>query len=236
MPAKSYLGICVVLLCMYMRLFCNFVYLCVYVRLLWPAAIPPAVILVKKNSPRRRILQRRLGLWGVVRASVHTTRRGTTTTVSKNCSSSGGSALIPGLSKRWVKSWRPCQGTRRSATDGRWDGCRVIGSEGCSANTKQRVCSPCSRRDRLNSRCSTAGTQAHWINKHRRSKDDCCVCVWANRQRAGRCSFLLPSVVPDLRQKKRDFMCSLKKHNVKVLQEDRSATKIQIDSQVLGDF
>ena len=98
---------------------------------------------------------------------------------------------------KWVKrESKACVCARKQVAQHnrqRWNGCPVISSEKCSNQTKQRVCSTFFgfQQDMLNRRCSTPGTQAHWINKHHRSKEDCCVSlnpvfVWANTQWAGK--------------------------------------------------
>lgn len=235
MPAKSYISRYVVLWCMYMWLFCNFIYLCVYVRLLWPAAIPSAVTLVIKSSvpmnssvPAQTLRSRFL--------PAYTQQQQPQQWVTTAAAAAAARRVLS--FQDWVRGESKADVSVREHA-----AAQQTGDEMAAESSAVRVAPltqskefvpPCSHRDMLNRRCSTAGTQAYWINKRRRSKDDCCVCVWANRQRAGRCSFLLPSVAHDLRPKKRDFMCSLKKkkYYVKVLQENGSATKIQIDSQV----
>lgn len=98
---------------------------------------------------------------------------------------------------KWVKrESKACVCAHKQAAQHnrqRWNGCPVISSEKCSNQTKQRVCSTFFgfQQDMLNRRCSTPGTQAHWINKHHRSNEDCCVSlnpvfVWANTQWAGK--------------------------------------------------
>lgn len=96
-----------------------------------------------------------------------------------DCSTSWGRALITGVSKEWVTGWCLCQWTTVQHNRRCWDARLVIRGEKCSYKTKQRARSAVFfsslHQDMLNRRCSTADTQADWINKRHRSKEDCCV-------------------------------------------------------------
>lgn len=171
MPAKSYISRYVVLWCMYMWLFCNFIYLCVYVRLLWPAAIPSAVTLVIKSSvpmnssvPAQTLRSRFLPAY-------------TQQQQPQQWVTTAAAAARRVLSfQDWVRGESKADVSVREHA-----AAQQTGDEMAAESSAVRVAPltqskefvpPCSHRDMLNRRCSTAGTQAYWINKHRRSKDD----------------------------------------------------------------
>lgn len=101
----------------------------------------------------------------------------------RDCSTSWGRALITGVSKEWVTSWCLCQWTRCSTIDNVE---MLASSSGVkNAHIKQnKEHAPLLlffHRVMLNRLCSTPDTQADWINKHYRSKEDC-FCVFLSFQ------------------------------------------------------